>query len=389
MNDFVFHTPTKVFFGRGGEKKVGEILRSYGFSKVLFHYGSGSIKRSGLYDTVVASLKDAGISFVELGGVEANPKVSLARKAAKLAREEKVDLILAVGGGSAMDGAKAISMISRNGGVVMDYMPGQARAAEQLTETNPCICVTTTAGTGSEATYFSVITNTKTHEKPGLGCPCMMPVASIIDPELMLSLPRGVTAQTGVDVFFHAMEAYLSTVATPYTEMVSLEAMRLTAQYLPRVLDHPDDLEARGKMAWANTLGGMAIVLAATCGLHAMGHSISGVTDIPHGRALATAAVAFMDYTWDADPERYATVARILGADPALPDEQAASECGKLMERFLKNSGMQTRLTELNVREDQIEEIADVTCSAMAFCMGVTLKKLERADIVEMLHMSL
>ena len=150
--------------------------------------------------------------------------------------------------------------------------------------------------------------------------------------------------------------------------------MRLTAQYLPRVLDHPDDLEARGKMAWANTLGGMAIVLAATCGLHAMGHSISGVTDIPHGRALATAAVAFMDYTWDADPERYATVARILGADPALPDEQAASECGKLMERFLKNSGMQTRLTELNVREDQIEEIADVTCSAMAFCMGVTLK---------------
>ena len=95
MNDFVFHTPTKVFFGRGGEKKVGEILRSYGFSKVLFHYGSGSIKRSGLYDTVVASLKDAGISFVELGGVEANPKVSLAWKAAKLAREEKVDLILA------------------------------------------------------------------------------------------------------------------------------------------------------------------------------------------------------------------------------------------------------------------------------------------------------
>ncbi|MCQ5131398.1 iron-containing alcohol dehydrogenase [Butyricicoccus faecihominis] len=388
MKCFDTYFPTKLIFGAGTIARLGETAKAYGKKAMIVTTGD-DMKNFGILDKATASLESAGVAYTVFSGVEPNPKDHNVDEGVLLFAREGCDMTIGLGGGSAMDGAKAISMISRNGGVVMDYMPGQARAAEQLTETNPCICVTTTAGTGSEATYFSVITNTKTHEKPGLGCPCMMPVASIIDPELMLSLPRGVTAQTGVDVFFHAMEAYLSTVATPYTEMVSLEAMRLTAQYLPRVLDHPDDLEARGKMAWANTLGGMAIVLAATCGLHAMGHSISGVTDIPHGRALATAAVAFMDYTWDADPERYATVARILGADPALPDEQAASECGKLMERFLKNSGMQTRLTELNVREDQIEEIADVTCSAMAFCMGVTLKKLERADIVEMLHMSL
>ena len=142
-------------------------------------------------------------------------------------------------------------------------------------------------------------------------------------------------------------------------------------------------------MAWANTLGGVAIVLAATCGLHAMGHSISGVTDVPHGRALASAAVAFMNYTWEASPERYAKVARILGADPALSDEAAAAQSGELMEKFLRAAGMQCTLTEIGVREDQIEKIADVTCSSMAFCMGVTLKKLERDDIVKILHNAL
>jgi len=288
-----------------------------------------------------------------------------------------------------MDAAKAIAMIARNGGVVMDYMPGQPRYGEELTETEPCICVTTTAGTGSEATYFAVVTNTVTHEKPGLGCPCMMPVAAIIDPELMLSVPRRVTAQTGVDVFFHAMEAYLSTVATPYTDMVALEAMRIVARYLPRVLEAPQDREARGQMAWANTLGGIAIVFAATCGLHAIGHSISGVTDIPHGRALSIAAVSFMEYTCEADFPRYARVARILGADPSLSDEEAARQSPALMKKFLEDAGMETRLGSLGFREDQIDQIAGIAVSSMSYCMSVTLRPLNGDDIAAILRKAL
>jgi alcohol dehydrogenase len=388
MKAFDTYFPTKLIFGEGTIARLGEAARQYGSRAMVVTTGD-DMKKFGILDQATASLDKAGVSYLVFSDVEQNPKDYNVDEGVRRYREAGCQMTIGLGGGSAMDAAKAVAMIARNGGVVMDYMPGHPRAAEQLTQTDPCLCVTTTAGTGSEATYFAVVTNTTTHEKPGLGCPCMMPVTSIIDPSLMMSLPRGVTAQTGVDVFFHAMEAYLSTVATPYTDMVALEAMRIVAQYLPQVLEHPDNREARCQMAWANTLGGIAIVFAATCGLHAMGHSISGVTDIPHGRSLSIAAVAFLNYTWQADPARYATVARILGADPAVSDEEAASQCGSLMEQFLKNAGMQTRISELGVRPDQIDLIADVACSSMSFCMGVTLRHLERQDIVNMLQMSL
>lgn len=388
MKCFDTYFPTKLIFGEGTIGRLGETARAYG-SRALIVTTGDDMKKFGILEKAAASMERAGVAYTVYSEIEQNPKDFSIDRGVRVYREAGCQMTVGLGGGSAMDAAKAIAMVAHNGGSVMDYMPGHPRAAEQLTETDPCICVTTTAGTGSEATYFAVITNTTTHEKPGLGCPCMLPVASIIDPELMLSLPPRVTAQTGVDVFFHAMEAYLSTVSTPYTEMVSLEAMRIAAENLPKVLENPGDREARSQMAWANTLGGIAIVFAATCGLHAMGHSISGVTDIPHGRALSIAAVAFMKYTCEADFGRYAAVARILGADAALSDEEAARQSPALMERFLKAAGMETRLSELGVREEQIDEIADVACSSMAFCMGVTLRPLGREDIVQMLKMSL
>ena len=186
MNDFVFHTPTKVFFGRGGEKKVGEILRSYGFSKVLFHYGSGSIKRSGLYDTVVASLKDAGISFVELGGVEANPKVSLARKAAKLAREEKVDLILAVGGGSVLDSSKAAAA-----GAYYNCDPWEFSTKKRIPEKAlPVGTILTLSASGSEMSDSCVLTNEENWLKRGFNAPCNRPLFSILNPELTFTVGK-------------------------------------------------------------------------------------------------------------------------------------------------------------------------------------------------------
>lgn len=388
MKPFVTHVPTKLVFGAGEIARLGECAAANGKKAMVVTTG-GDMERFGILKKATDSLEKAGVEYIVYSGIEPNPKDYNVDNGVRIFVEEGCDMTIGLGGGSAMDGAKAIAMVAKNGGSVSDFMPGHFRYTEELKQTFPILCVTTTAGTGSEATYFAVITNTETHEKPGLGWPCMMPVVSIIDPELMLSLPAGVTSQTGVDVFFHAMEAYLSTVATPYTDMVALEAMRIVAEYLPKVLKTPSDLEARGKMAWANTLGGIAIVLAATCGLHAMGHSISGVTDVPHGRALASAAVAFLNYTWEADTARYANVARILGADPELPDAEAASKCSVLMEQFLRAAGMQCTITEIGVKEEQIEHIADVTCSSMAFCMGVTLKKLEREDIIKILHSAL
>ena len=388
MKSFDTYFPTKLIFGEGTIQLLGETARAYGRKAMIVTTGS-DMKDFGILDKALESMRGAGISCEVFSAVEQNPKDYNVDHGVRVYRETGCEMTVGLGGGSAMDAAKAIAMIARNGGVVMDYMPGQPRYGEELTETEPCICVTTTAGTGSEATYFAVVTNTVTHEKPGLGCPCMMPVAAIIDPELMLSVPRRVTAQTGVDVFFHAMEAYLSTVATPYTDMVALEAMRIVARYLPRVLEAPQDREARGQMAWANTLGGIAIVFAATCGLHAIGHSISGVTDIPHGRALSIAAVSFMEYTCEADFPRYARVARILGADPSLSDEEAARQSPALMKKFLEDAGMETRLGSLGVREDQIDQIAGIAVSSMSYCMSVTLRPLNGDDIAAILRKAL
>lgn len=388
MKRFETYLPTKLIFGAGEIARLGEAAKVYGDRALVVTTGD-DMKKFGILDKALDSLRKAGVSGVVFSDVEANPKTYNVDAGVKVYLENGCQMAIGLGGGSAMDAAKAIAMVTKNGGSVMDYMPGSPRAGEMLTQTNPIICITTTAGTGSEATYFAVITNPVTHEKPGIGCPCMMPSVSIIDPELMLSLPRGITAQTGVDVFFHAMEAYLNQHATPYTDMVSLWAMRTVAKYLPVVLEKPGDLEARSQMAWANTLGGIAIVLSATCGLHAMGHSISGVTDIAHGRALASAAVAFMEHTYLGDVERYAEVARILGADASLSDEAAAAQSSMLMKDFLLRSGMEVTLKDAGVKPEHIQAIADVSVSSMNFCMKATLKPLEREDIVEILEKSL
>ena len=388
MKDFETHIPTKLIFGAGTISRLGETALQYG-NKALVVTTGDDMKSFGILDTALDSLKASQVDSVIFSNVEANPKTYNIDAGVSVYHENECEMVIGLGGGSAMDAAKAIAMVTKNGGMVMDYMPGNPRASETLKEVNPIICVTTTAGTGSEATYFSVITNPITHEKPGIGCACMMPAVSIIDPELMVTLPAGITAQTGVDVFFHAMEAYLNQHATPYTDMVALEAMNIVVKNLHVVLREPQNIEARSQMAWANTLGGIAIVLSATCGLHAMGHSISGVTDIAHGRALASVAGAFMDYTWPGDIGRYATVARILGADPGLTDKEAAEQSGSLLRDLLSRCGMGITLSDVGVSVEHIVPIVDVSCSSMFFCMEATLKPLGRTDLEKILKMAI
>ena len=387
MQYFETQMPTRLIIGEGTLSKLGEVACGYGLRALIVTTGD-DMEKLGILAKARASLDEAGVSSFVYSHVEPNPKAGSIDEGARVFFEHNCEMLIGLGGGSAMDAAKAIGMIAKNGGSVMDYMPDAPRYCEDLPSTYPVICVTTTAGTGSEATYFAVISNPVTHEKPGLGVPCMMPVASIVDPELMRSLPRGITAQTGVDVFFHAMEAYLNRHATPFTDMVSLEAMRLTHKWLPIALEDGSNMEARGQMAWANTLGGIAIVQSATCGLHAMGHSISGETDIAHGRALSCAAIAFMHYTWQGDIVRYAKVARILGAPEEMGDEEAARASGDLLGGFLKTCGMETTLTEAGVPAESIEKIADATEHSMKFCMEATLLPLKRDDIVQILKMS-
>lgn len=375
-------------FGCGMAGKIAEIAAPLGKKAMIVTTGK-DLEKLGILPKIEDLLNGGGIATVVYDDIAPNPKTHQIDKATAAFLEQGCDIAIGLGGGSAMDAAKAIALIAKNGGSIYDYITGGSRRYEIITTGFPIICVTTTSGTGSEATQYAVITNPETHEKPGLDYACLFPAVSIIDPELTIGLPKHITAQTGIDAFYHAMEAYLSTVATPYSDSIAIDCMKAVKAYLGRALDDGTDIEARSQMSWANTLGGIAIALTATVGIHAIGNSISGLTDIPHGRALSSVGAAFLDYTWDADIKKYAVVGRILGAGANASDKEAAMLAGTLMREFLKQSGVGSTLTDIGVREDQIEHITDVTFSSMKYGIDVSLKKLDKSDVIRIMKNAL
>jgi len=388
MKDFTTFMPTRLIFGCGTVNNIGEVAKEYGKKAMIVTTGS-DLKKLSILDKVIDPLKENGMDILVYDDISPNPKTHQIDKGVEAFKAEKCDIAIGVGGGSAMDAAKAIALIAWNGGSIYDYVAGGSRRYEIIKKAYPIICVSTTSGTGSEATQYAVITNPETHEKPGLSYDCLFPVVSIIDPELTCALPRDITAETGIDAFYHAMEAYLSTVATPYADIISLDCMRIVAGNLEKALTDGSDIEARAQMAWAGTLGGIAIALTATVGIHAIGNSISGLMDVAHGRALSSVGVAYLEYTWDADVKKYAEVARILGADACLPDVEAAKQCGALMKTFLKKTGVGSTITDVGVEKSQIEHITDVTFSSMKLGIDVSLKKLERDDVIKIMESAL
>jgi alcohol dehydrogenase len=208
----------------------------------------------------------------------------------------------------------------------------------------------------------------------------------------MLSLPKEVTRNTGIDVLFHAMESFIANVATPFTELFSREAMRLVVQYLGRALENGKDLEARSQMAWANTIAGIAIGegKSSTVGIHALGHSIGGQTDAAHGLTMAAVGPAYMRKTWDADIARYAEVTRALGfAKPGQSDQELARRSPEALEKTLEKFGCRVRMSDLGVKASMIEAMADSAFKTMAGCLNCSLKSLSRPDVLQLYKESL
>lgn len=385
---FGIHIPTKVIFGRGAIAQLKEVVPLYGKKALLLTTGD-DLHKVGTLDRALNYLKEANVKVVVDNSIEPNPKTYNIDHAVKIMLYEECDVVIGLGGGSSMDAAKAVALVAKNGGSINDYILDGRKAKENLTETFPTICVTTTAGTGSEVTNIAVITDPKTKEKPGFGHYCMYPNVSIVDPELTLTLPIGVTAGTGVDVFYHAMESYLATIANPFTDMCALEAMNLVKGNLHRVYNNANDIEARIQMAWANTLAGLCITSSSTVAIHAIGHSVCGITDVSHAWGLCTVAKAYLDYSYNANIERYATVSRILGAPENLSDIEAAKHCGDYFLNFLNEFNMPTCLSDVGLGEKNINKIATDTFHAMHLALSVSLKKLSMQDVKELLKKSL
>lgn len=352
---FNYLAPTEIIFGNGRVDEAGTIASRYG-KKALVVTMPVFPAMAGLYQCVFDSLESAGMTWVHFDEVAANPTTEIVTRGATLARQEAVDVVIGLGGGSSMDAAKAIAVEATHPGTAWDY---NCHTQGPGTQTLPSIAIGTTAGTGSQTTPCAVITKGK--DKSAIWHPNIFPRAAIVDPETTITMPPAVTAQTGFDAFSHNFEAYLSRNANPMTEILSLEAIRLIRTYLPRAFKNGSDMEARVQMAWADTLGGLTNASAGVTLPHGLGMQIGGhCPHVSHGYALAAQYPQFTRFTWRSAPKKFAAVARIF--DPALQgasELDAAEQCCVLIDNFLKEIGLWIGLDDLKVSAKDIRSIAD------------------------------
>jgi len=319
---FTFHVPTKVLFGPGALKKLHEETPPGKKALVVISNGK-SVRANGYLAMLEAELAAAGVSHVLFDKIQANPLEPTVQEGVEFGRAAGVDFVVGLGGGSVMDAAKAIaSMIPQQDGRVWDYMAtGTSEHRPLAAAPLPFIAITTSAGTGSEVDGGSVITNPETREKGAFFSPC--PVLAVVDPVLMLSVPPAFTAYQGFDALFHNIEGYISKAANEMGAMVELEAIRLLARWLPVAVADGSNLEARTKVAFANTLGGWSMEVSTCTSEHAIEHALSGEhQSLPHGAGLIMVSLAYFKTFVDRGdcPEKFVDLARALGkADAAEP----------------------------------------------------------------------
>lgn len=364
MNNFDFYSPTYFAFGKDREQDAGTLIRRFGGTKVLIHYGGGSVVRSGLLDRVKASLDSANIPWLELGGVKPNPRSGLVREGIELCRREDIDFILAVGGGSTIDSSKAIAAGTVYGGDFWDFYSGK-----YIEKALPVGTVLTIAAAGSEGSPDSVITNEDGMFKRGATGDAIRPKFSILNPALTQTLPPYQTACGITDIMAHLYERYLTN--TKEVEVIDrlIEALLLTMVHEgPRVIENPDNYEARANIMWAGMMAhnnSCGVGRSQDWNSHNIEHELSALYDCAHGAGLAVTMPAVFSYIMNHDVMRFAQVAvRVWGCqmDFAHP-EVTAKEGIEALRRFLKSIGMPGTLGELGGKESDIPKLVDVLCN--------------------------
>lgn len=371
MNDFEFCSPTRFVFGRGVTDKVGAEIAGQGFAKVLLVYGGGSVERFGTLGRVRASLDASGITYVEKGGVRPNPELGWVREAIALARQEDVDCILAVGGGSSIDAAKATAFGVPYDGDVWDFFSQHVPICESL----PVATVLTIPAAGSEGSGSCVISNDAEQRKLGVSGDILRPRLSLMDPELTFTLPPYQTAAGVTDMICHVCERYFSGVgAVPVTDNIAAGIIRALLDAAPRVLEVSDDYDARATIMWAGMVAhndiagcGRSLSPQARAGgweSHGLEHELSAhFVEVTHGAGLAVLLPAWMRYVYKADPARFLLFARdVFGIEPnadiedsAEAETQAIEAAIDQLQAFFQSLGMPTRLADFGISEADIE----------------------------------
>lgn len=388
MDNFVFSNRTKIIFGKGTEEQVGVETAAWG-KKVLLHYGGGSIIRSGLKERVEKSLKAAGVEYIELGGVQPNPRVTLVREGIELIRKHGIDFILAVGGGSVIDSAKAMALGVGYDGDVWDFYTGKV----QPTEAMPLGVVLTIPAAGSEASTGSVITNEDGLLKRSCDHVILRPRFAIMNPELTYTLPPYQTACGVADMMAHIMERYFTTTReVDLTDQLCEAALRSIIKYAPRALEEPQNYEVRANIMWAGTIAHNDLLGTGRVGdwaSHVIEHELSGIYDVAHGAGLAIVFPAWMKYVYKNDLPRFVQfAARVWGVDPDYHDpEKTALEGIRRLEEFFKRMGLPTRLAEADIPADRLEEMAAKCTSDDQHTVG-NFVKLTQADVLKIYELA-
>lgn len=354
MFNFTFHNPTKIIFGRGQETLIGKELADAGIGKVLFLYGRDSIKKSGLYDRVSTSLLENGIDFVEFAGVVSNPLLSHTRQGIITARHESIDAVLAVGGGSVLDEAKAIAVGALTDIDIWDFYTGRREVSAAL----PVFTVLTLAATGSEMNGNSVLTNEDEHQKYSITSPHIYPRVSILNPELTFTVPPDYSSYGAVDAIAHVIEAYFTKKPGTRLQDRLVEAIIKTViDTHNRIMKDPCDYEARSSFMWTATLAlnGLTPAGVGDCGFpnHMIEHSLSALYNIAHGAGLAIVIPAWMRWYMSHNPSQFK---RFAGEIFDLQDASAGID---KLEEWFRAIDCPTRLGDVDVSGDDIPLIAD------------------------------
>ena len=352
VNSFEFVLPTRIKYGEGVVGEIADVVKELGDKKPLIVTDKGLIA-AGIVDRITAVLEANNVEYTVFDGIEPNPRDTTVHKAYEQAKADGNDSLIAVGGGSSMDTAKAVGVLMTNGGKVNDY--------EGLDMFKNPIChliaVPTTCGTGSEVTFWSVITDTQRHFKMSLGSPKCAATVALVDPDMVASLPASVIAATGMDALSHAIEGYTCRVAEPITDACGIYAIRMIGENI-RAAVYTDSKEAKDNMLLASLIAGICFGNSDIAGIHCMGEALGGLYDTPHGVTMAMLLPYVSEYNYVADYKKYAEIARALGENvDRLPIRDAAAKSVDALHKLCRDLCIPT-MKEIGAKESDLEELA-------------------------------
>lgn len=388
MNDFIFHNPDKVYFGKNQVQHLPEELLHFG-KKVLLVYGGGSIKRNGLYDQIIRLTKGNGIELFELSGVEPNPRHSTVNKGAAICKKENVDVILAAGGGSTIDCAKGIAAAAMTeDGDVWPLVSGGVWVKKAL----PLVAILTNAATGSEMDVWAVISNMEINEKIGLGGDALLPKVAFENPEYSYSLPAYQTACGAFDIFNHVLDNYYLAGAATFDMILEMQeaVMRTVVKWAPVAMKEPENYEARANLMWASSMALNTILDGGTvhgCACHAMEHELSAYYDITHGHGLAILTPRWLTYILNENtaPAIYRLGTNVFGISKGLSEAGGAKKAIEAVSDFcFRTLALEQSLSDLQIDSSHFKAMAEHACMGGAITGPMELKPDDVEKIYEM-----